>query len=162
MSEIQAPEPIQNHHQLNAFQCGEPSLDEWLQRRAQKNEVLGASRTFVSCVGQQVVGYYALAAGSVSHALVSSKVRRNMPDPIPVMVLGRLAIDQHWQGHGLGYSLLQDALLRSKSAAEHIGARAILVHALSDDAKRFYKHFGFRESPVNERTLMLLFSEIHN
>ncbi len=164
MRKIAAPEAIQNKHKLDAFNCGESSLDEWLQRRALKNEILGASRTFVACVEvkgqQQVVGYYALAAGSVVHSLVSSKVKRNRPNPVPVMVLGRLAIDQHWQGHGLGYSLLRDALLRSKAASEHIGARALLVHALSDHAKRFYEHFGFRTSPIEEQTLMLLFSEI--
>jgi len=174
MSRILAPEPLQSTHQLETFDCGEVALNEWLQRRALKNEILGASRTFVACAdntevkgegvehigAKHAVGYYALAAGSVAHSLVSSKTKRNMPDPIPVMVLGRLAVDKQWQGHGLGYSLLQDALLRSKAAAEFIGARALLVHALSDTAKQFYEHFGFKTSLIEKRTLMLLLSEI--
>lgn len=158
--DVSKPMPITSQHLLTGFSCGEKSLDEWLQRRAMKNDVLGASRTFVSCIDSKVIAYYSLAAGSVSHKLVSGKVKRNMPDPIPMMVLTRLAIDEKWQGKGLGYSLLQDALLRSKVAAEHIGARAILVHALSDGAKQFYEHFGFRASPVEDYTLMLLLSEI--
>lgn len=148
MSKILAPEPIQAYHQLESFCSGETSLDEWLRQRALKNEILGASRTFVACTEnkeeKKVVGYYALAAGSVAHSRVSSKTKRNLPNPIPVLVLGRLAVDNHWQGHGLGASLLQDAVFRSKAAAKHIGARAILVHALSEDAKHFYEYFGFQ------------------
>lgn len=158
--DLSKPMPISQQHNLEKFHCGEKSLDEWLQRRAMKNEVLGASRTFVSCIEHDVVAYYSLAAGSVDHRLVSGKIKRNMPDPIPVMILARLAIAKDWQGKGLGYSLLKDALLRSKTAAEYIGARAILVHALSDDARQFYEHFGFRASPVETYTLMLLLSEI--
>lgn len=158
--DLSKPMPISQQHNLEKFHCGEKSLDEWLQRRAMKNEVLGASRTFVSCIEHDVVAYYSLAAGSVDHRLVSGKIKRNMPDPIPVMILARLAIATDWQGKGLGYSLLKDALLRSKTAAEYIGARAILVHALSDDARQFYEHFGFRASPVETYTLMLLLSEI--
>lgn len=160
MSLIRQPEPLRAQHEVDSFSCGEEVLDEWLQRRALKNEALGASRTFVACVEQRVVGYYALAAGSLTHAMVSSKVRRNMPEPIPTVVLARLAIDKDWQGQGLGYSLLQDALLRCHAAAGYIGARVLLVHALTDDAKRFYEHFGFRASPIDERMLMLLLNEI--
>lgn len=162
MSKIFAPEPIQEFHQLDSFCSGEPTLDNWLKQRAFKNEILGASRTFVSCIEKEsklkVVGYYALAAGSVAHSQVSNKIKRNMPNPIPVLVLGRLAVDSQWQGHGLGTSLLQDAVLRSKAAAEHIGARVLLVHALSEDAKQFYEHFGFLTSPIDGKTLMLLLS----
>ena len=140
--------------------CGEVALNDWLKQRARKNEILGASRTFVVCEGKQVLGFYALAAGSVTHDLVANKVKRNMPEPIPVIVLGRLAIDKTWQGRGLGYSLLQDALLRCQVAAKHIGARALLVHALSEQAKQFYEYFGFRASPLNDRTLILLLSEV--
>ena len=160
MSKILAPEPIQDYHQVDSFCNGEPSLDDWLRQHALKNEILGASRTFVACTkkedNQKVVGFYALAAGSVAHSQVSSKTKRNMPNPISVLVLGHLAVDNQSQGHGLSASLLQDAVLRSKAAAEHIGARVLFVHALSDDAKRFYKYFGFQPSPVDERTLMLL------
>ena len=136
MNLVRQPEPLRVLHDVDSFCCGEDVLDEWLKHRAWKNELLGASRTFVACADQRVVGYYALAAGSITHAMVSSKVRRNMPEPIPAVVLARLAIDKDWQGQGLGYSLLQDALLRCHAAAGYIGARVLLVHALSDDAKR--------------------------
>ena len=163
MSKIIAPEPIQEYHLVDSFYSGESSLDEWLRHRAYKNEILGASRTFVACMeedsNKKVVGFYALAAGSVAHSRVSAKTKRNMPNPIPVLVLARLAVDTQLQGQGLGASLLQDAVLRSKAAAKHIGARAILVHALSEDARRFYKHFGFQASAVDDRTLMLLLNQ---
>jgi len=160
MNKILAPEPFQEYHLLDSFCSGESSLDDWLRQRAFKNEILGAFRTFVACTekegNKKVVGFYALAAGSVAHSRVSGKTKRNMPNPIPVLVLARLAVDNQLQGQGLGASLLQDAVLRSKVAAKHIGARAILVHALSEEAKRFYKHFGFQASAVDDRILMLL------
>ena len=157
---IYQPEPLSAQHNLNDFNCGEFLLDDWLRQRALKNEALGASRTFVACSDERVVGYYALAAGSIAHTEVSNKVRRNMPNPIPAVILARLAVDKSWQGKGLGYSLLQDALLRCHAAASHIGAKVLLVHALSDDAKKFYEYFGFRSSPIDDRVLMLVLNEI--
>ena len=103
---LKAPEKLTADHQLEDFQCGIPSLDDWLKRRAWRNEQEGASRTYVLCAGNRVVGYYCLAAGSVMAAHVPGKVRRNMPDPIPVMILGRLAIHQDWKGQGLGRGCL--------------------------------------------------------
>jgi len=155
MGEITAPEPITEAHLIESFSCGVPVLDEWLKRRALRNEVSGASRTFVICQDKQVVGYYTLATGSIEHRDAPGKIRRNMPDPIPVMVLGRLAIDQQWQQAGLGRGLLKDALLRSLSVSRQAGIRALLVHALSKDAKRFYSGNGFIESPLDSMTLMI-------
>ena len=155
MGEVTAPEPITASHHTESFACGIPVLDEWLRRRALKNEVSGASRTFVSCQDRQVVGYYSLATGSVEHRDAPGKIRRNMPNPIPVMVLGRLAVDQQWQQTGLGRGLLKDALLRSLSVSKHAGVRALLVHALSEDAKKFYAHNGFLESPLDPMTLVI-------
>ena len=120
-----------------------------------KNEVIGASRTFVVCHDGHVIGYYALATGSVEHRDAPKKIRRNMPDPIPVMVLGRLAVDQQWQHAGLGRGLLKDALLRSVSVSQHAGVKALLVHALSEDAKTFYENNGFLESPLDPMTLAI-------
>ncbi len=154
MGKVAAPAPITASHQTESFACGITVLDEWLRRHALKNEVTGASRTFVLCRGRRVIGYYALATGSVEHRDAPSKIRRNMPDPIPVMVLGRLAVDQHWQHAGLGRGLLKDALLRSLSVSQHAGVRALLVHALSADAKKFYAHDGFLESPLDPMTLI--------
>ena len=123
-------------------------------RRAYANQLSGASRTFVVIDAQQaVVGYYALAAGAVSHQMATSVVRRNMPDP--VMVLARLAVDQRAQGIKLGASLLQDAVKRCALVSQHAGIRALLVHALHDRAKQFYEHYGFQASPVHPLTLLL-------
>lgn len=159
MGKITAPEPISDTHLVDPFSCGTPILDEWLKRRALKNEDAGASRTFVVCQDDQVVGYYTLATGSVGHGEVPGKMRRNMPNPIPVMVLGRLAIDQKWQGAGLGCGLLKDAVLRTLTVSRHAGVKALLVHAISDEARRFYRHNGFVESPLDSMTLMLSLSE---
>ena len=150
------PEPLSGSHRLDDFDCGEATLDDWLKRRAMVNQSSGASRSFVVADPQaRVVGYYALAAGAVSHPLATSKVRRNRPDPVPVMVLARLAVDRRCQGVKLGASLLQDAVQRTLVVAQHAGVRALLVHALHDKAKQFYEHCGFQASPAHPMMLML-------
>lgn len=131
----------------------------WLRRRSRSNEAEGASRTFVVCSEQRVVSFCSLAAGAVLHSAATSKVRRNMPDPAPVVLLGRLAVDRAWQGKGLGADLLRDAVLRTLAAADSIGVRAILVHAISEGAKNFYERHGFRPSPLEPMTLMITVEE---
>ncbi len=154
--QLSAPQSLAATHRLDGFNCGEPSLDDWLKRRALANHLNGASRTFVVTDPEQcVLGYYALAAGAVAHQEATSAIRRNMPDPVPVMVLARLAVDARAQGIKLGAALLQDAVARVQTVAENAGVRALLVHALNDRAKQFYEHYGFRESPVHPMTLML-------
>jgi GNAT superfamily N-acetyltransferase len=153
------PEPLASEHELDRFDCGIAALDEWLKRRARRNEAEGASRTFVICVDRRVVGYYSLAAGSVLRTVATGQVRRNMPDPVPVVLLGRLAIDRSWQGKGLAADLLSDAILRIIGAAETVGVRAILVHAISEAAKTFYEKHGFRASSVEPMTLMITIDE---
>ena len=151
-----APQPLTARHLLDTFDCGEPSLDEWLKRRALANQLGGASRTFVVADAEdRVVGYYSLAAGAVSRNLATGGVRRNMPDPVPVLVLARLAVERQAQGMQLGAGLLQDAVNRAVSVSHNAGVRALLVHALDDKAKQFYLHYGFVESPVHPFTLML-------
>ncbi len=153
---LNAPRPLAATYVLDEFACGEPSLDDWLKRRAMANQLSGASRTFVVAdQDSRVFGYYAMAAGAVSHQAATSGVRRNMPDPIPVMVLARLAVDHRAQGIKLGASLLQDAVGRAVTVAQNAGVRALLVHALHDRAKQFYQHYGFKESPIHPMTLML-------
>lgn len=153
---LSAPQPLDSTHQLSEFVCSEPSLDEWLKRRAMNNQLTGASRTFVVVdQNSQVRGFYAMAAGAVTHQLATSAVRRNMPDPVPVMVLGRLAVDQQAQGIKLGAAMLRDAVNRAIVVSHNTGVRALLVHAISEQAKRFYMHYGFQESPLNPMTLML-------
>jgi GNAT superfamily N-acetyltransferase len=154
--QLRAPEPLVAAHLLTEFGCGETSLDEWLKRRALANQQSGASRTFVVTDHDgRVYGYYAMAAGAVLHQDATSGVRRNMPDPIPVMVLARLAIDQRAQGIKLGAALLQDAVSRAVVVSHNAGVRALLVRALDERAKRFYEHYGFQESPQHPMTLML-------
>jgi GNAT superfamily N-acetyltransferase len=114
----------------------------------------------VVVAGRRVVGYYALAAGAVERAVATGRVRRNMPEPIPVMVLARLAVDRGHQGTGLGSALLRDALLRTLGAADAVGIRAILLHAMTDDAKRFYLRHGFAESPVDPMTMMIPLADV--
>lgn len=157
---LSTPEPIAAHHKLESFDSGEPELDIWLRRRALSNERERASRTFVVCLGEVVVGYYCLAAGSVAHADVPGGIRRNMPQSIPVIVLGRLAVDGSWKGKGVGAGLLKDATLRAIRISQELGARALLVHAISEAAREFYLRFGFVESPMNRMTLMLNLSRL--
>jgi len=159
---ITAPTPISYRHAVSDFDCGQISLDDWLKKRAVKNESTGASRTFVVCDDNTVIGYYTLAVGAVTREEASGKIRRNMPEPIPVMILGRLAVDQPWQGRKIGVGMLKDAILRTLIVAEQTGIRAILVHALSEEAKRFYLQCGFHESPLNEMTLMITLNEARN
>jgi GNAT superfamily N-acetyltransferase len=149
-----APAPLSECHHLDQFECGQPTLDDWLRRRALANQASGASRIFVTCRGVQVVGYYALAAGAVTSHEAPGRLRRNMPDPIPMIVLGRLAIDRSQQGKGVGAALLRDAVARTRRLSLEAGIAGILVHALSPDAKQFYEHWGFVESPYNPMTLV--------
>jgi len=153
------PEPLAPTHELDAFESGVSILDDWLKQRARRNESEDASRTFVLCAGRRVVGYYSLAAGSILHTIATGKVRRNMPDPAPVLLLARLAVDRNWHGKGLGADLLSNAILRAIGAADSIGVRAILVHAISDQAKMFYEKHGFRSSPIEPTTLMVTIDE---
>jgi len=155
-----APEPLSPDHEIDAFDCGVAALDAWLKTRARANEAAGASRTFATCENRRVVGYYSLAAASIMHSHATGKVKRNMPEPVPAVLIGRLALDKAWQGRGHGVSLLQDAVLRVVGAAETIGVRAILVHAISEEAKAFYERFGFRASPVEPMTLMMTIDEV--
>ena len=150
-----APEALNAHHRLDDFDCKHGALNDWLKRRALKNEASGASRTYVVRHQRRVVAYYTLATGAVQCADAPGRVRRNMPDPIPVMVLGRLAVRVDWQKKGLGRDLLADAIRRTLQAADIAGIRALVVHTLSDEAKRFYERFGFQSSSTDPMDLMI-------
>ena len=151
---LTAPRPIDESHETGAFDSGVSVLDEWLKRRARANQASGASRTYVVCEQKRVVAYYALASGAVDIAAASGRVRRNMPDPVPIAVLGRLAIEGAYQKQGLGRALVQDASKRVLQAADIIGIRGIVLHAISEDAKAFYCALGFEVSPLQPMTLM--------
>ena len=158
---LSAPQPLVGSHRIDEFECGEATLDEWLKSRAMNNHLSGASRTFVAVDDQsRVYGYYAMAAGAVSHQMATSGVRRNMPDTVPVMVLARLAVDHRAQNIKLGSALLQDAVKRAVAVSQNAGVRALLVHALHDRARQFYEHYGSQVSPQHPLTLMLRLSGV--
>lgn len=150
-----APALLSDVHELDRFSCGKPVLDDWLRKRARANQVSGASRTYVVAEGNQVVGYYCLASGAIAAAEAPGSIRRNMPDPIPMAIIGRLAVDQEFQGKGLGPALLNDAVLRAHQASSIMGIRGVLVHAIDDPAARFYERYGFVGSPTSPLTLIL-------
>lgn len=155
MGAITSPALLAAEHDVAQFCCGTPSLDDWLKKRALKNQCNGASRTFVIRKDHRVIGYYALATGSVERLVAPGSITRNMPEPIPVIVLGRLAIDTQHQGHRLGTALLKDAMLRTLSIAQNVGVRGLLVHSISIEAKQFYVSHGFQVSPVDPMILLL-------
>ena len=158
---ISAPEPLHAGHVLSPFCCGVDSMDNWLKQRAMKNQLTGASRTFVCCDRDaKVLAYYSLASSSVATNTAPGRFRRNMPDPIPVVVLGRLAVDQSLRGQGIGRALVRDAGLRVIQVADTIGIRGMLVHALSDDARGFYLRVGFEPSPMDSMTLMMTLGDL--
>ncbi|UUO14343.1 GNAT family N-acetyltransferase [Dolichospermum heterosporum] len=156
------PETLSSHHSCSDFSCGIASLDDWLKRRAYTNQISGATRTFVLCVDNRIVGYYALASGAISVQSALGKFRRNMPDPIPVVILARLAIDSSYQSQGLGRALFRDAALRVVQAADTIGIRGIIVHAISEEAKDFYLALGFILSPLEPMTLMISLNDLRD
>lgn len=154
-SGLSVPVPLTAEHDLSAFDCGEPVLNDWLRQRAVKNESR-FSRTYVVCESNQVVGYFCISAGAVERAAAPGKVRRNAPDTIPVSVIGRLAVSRSHAGRGLGADLLSDALRRIALASQSIGIGAVLVHAKDEAAKRFYLRCAeFIEYPEDSRTLFL-------
>lgn len=152
---LSPPVPLTAEHDLSAFDCGEPALNEWLRHRALKNESR-FSRTYVVCEGKRVVAYFCISAGAVDRAAAPGKVRRNAPDTIPVSMIGRLAVSRDQAGKGLGADILSDALRRIAVASQSIGIGAVLVHAKGDAAKRFYMRCAeFIEYPADSRTLFL-------
>lgn len=153
---LEAPALLSATHLLDGFTSGTASLDDWLKRRARANQISGASRTYVVAEAGRVLGYYCLASGALALNEASGGIKRNMPDLIPMAILGRLAVDQTWQGRGgLGAALLRDAVERTQTASSILGIRGLLVHALSDEAKAFYEHHGFVASPSRPMTLVM-------
>lgn len=157
-----APTSLIKAHDISKFFCGEPSLDDWLRQRAMKNENSGATRTYVVCSGNEVAGYYSLAVGSIEHQFASGNIKRNMPQPIPVMILARLAVNRQYTGQNIGTAMLRDALLRTLQAADIAGIRALLVHALSERAAVFYRERGFVASPFDPLVLFLTLDHARN
>jgi len=152
---LEAPALLNEGHLIDGFASGTASLDDWLKRRARANQTSGASRTYVVAEAGRVVGYYCLASGALALNDAPGGLKRNMPDPIPMAILGRLAVDQTWQGRGLGAALLRDAIERTQAAAAILGIRGLLVHALSEEAKAFYEYHGFVASTSRPMTMLI-------
>ena len=156
MGAIGTPEALDPRHDVSRFDCGVPSINAWLQRKARLNEAKGGARTYVVCAHERVIAFYSLAASSVERRRVSSRVGRSMPEPIPVILLGQLAVDRDYQGRGLGSDLLINATKRALVAAGVIGARAIVVQALDEQAAVFYERHGFLRFSDREPLMLLL------
>ena len=154
------PAVLSADHELSGFGCGVESLDRWLRERAFQNHKSGASRTYVVCDGARVMGYYALASGGLATMDATGKFRRNMPNPIPIAILGRLAVDQRLAGKGVGRALFRDAAVRVLSAAGVIGIRGLIVHAISAEATAFYQALGLSASPQDPLTMMVTLDEL--
>jgi len=156
------PTFLQSGHDVSAFSSGHATLDEWLQRRALANQKSGASRIYAVTKQQSqiVVAYYALASGALALRDATGKLRRNMPDPIPMAILGRLAVDQTFHGQGLGRALFRDATIRILRAADEIGIRGLMVHAISDEASGFYQALGLQVAPSEPRLFMMTLEEL--
>lgn len=161
MTSFARPRPVTPTDDVSEFRCGEQSLDNWLNLRAIKNEKDGNSRTFISVERETgaIAGYYCLSAHSIAHEESPGALRRNAPDPIPVILLGRLAVDKRFRGQGLGYSLLADAFAKGLEAANLVGSRAFLVDALNENAVSFYQKFGFRLMPESSRALYVTMAD---
>jgi GNAT superfamily N-acetyltransferase len=153
------PVPFQATHDISRFDCGKVPLNDWLRDAALKSEGRTA-RCYVVVQRNAVVGFYCLAAGAVQHHGAPRKLRRNSPDPIPVVIIGRLAVDRTLQGNGIGRGMLKDALSRITKASELVGARAVIVHAVDHEAVPFYARYGFRAFPMGNQTLFLTIDDI--
>lgn len=158
---LSAVEKLSRTHDLERFECGKAALNDWLRRFAWQNQAADSAQTYVVHSDNRVVGYYALAAGSVAREESPQRIAKGLArHPVPVIVLARLAIDEGRKKTGLGKALLKDALLRIERAANIVGARAVLVHAIDDDARSFYEHFGFEPSPVDGLVMMMLMKDL--
>ena len=154
-------EKLRREHQLDGFNCGKEDLNRFLQRQAWNNQQAHSAQTYVLAKELAVIGYYSLAAGAITHDEATERAKKGLArHPIPVILLARLAVDASMQGKGIGPALLKDALLRVASAADTIGARAVLVHAKDDNAKGFYEHFNFEPSPTDPYHLMLIMKDL--
>lgn len=157
---LSAPQALEAHHQVEAFDCGKPALTEWLLRHARQAQASGSARTFVACEGERVAGYFSLTVGQIDTLDAPERIRRGMGQyPIPLVILARLAVDLDYQKRGLGFSLLQDAIRRTLTIAEQAGIRALLTHPIDAGAEAFYRRFGFEPTPVRERQLILLLKD---
>lgn len=158
--QLSLPEKLRPGHDLSVFRSGEATSDYWLRHRAHQYDEFGGSRAYIVRMGTRVAAYYALALGTVAHAATPGLIRRDTPDPMPIMVIEQIAVDQPFQGQKIGSSLLRDALSRTLEAADVAGIRAILVHIISERGRRFYEERGFMSTPFDSMTVMITTAEV--
>ncbi len=152
---------LSREHRLNEFDCGNPTLNQWLEKYAWGNQQADSAKTYLALEGERVAGYYALTTGSVHKHESPERVAKGLANhPIGIVLLARLAVDRSQQGKGLGKALLFDALSRIEEAADIVAVRAVMVHAINDAARHFYQHFGFEESPTDAYQLLLLLKDL--
>ena len=157
---ISKPEVLHDKHLLEQFDCGNPSLNEWLLRHARQAQSSGSAKTFVISDDNIVIGYFSLTVGQVETYEAPERIRRGMGQyPIPVVILARLAVSINHQGLGIGVGMLQDAIRRTLMISEQVGIRALLTHPIDDRASKFYERFGFVSSPIREKQLVLLLKD---
>lgn len=155
-----APEPLGPQHRLEGFDCGKPTLNDWLVRHARQAQSSGSAKTFVVSEDDRVAGYFSLTVGQIDTLDAPERIRKGMGQyPIPVVILARLAVSLQDQGRGIGVGLLQDAIRRTLLIAEQAGIRAMLTHPIDEEAARFYTRFGFIASPLREQQLLLLLKD---
>jgi len=155
------PSPLDAGHLLDSFDCGKPTLNDWLVRHARQAQSSGSAKTFVVAEDRRVLGYFSLTVGQIDSLDAPDRVRKGMGAyPIPVVILARLAVDHKQHGHGIGVGLLQEAIRRTITISEQAGVRALLTHPIDDDAARFYRRFGFEASPAREQQLLLLLKDV--
>ena len=154
------PESFATNHQLNSFDCGKSAINDWLRRYARQVQASGSAKTFVVADNERVVGYYSLTVGQIDSLTAPERIRKGMgQDPIPVVILARLAVDLDYQGQGIGIGMLQDASRRTMLIADQAGIRAMLTHPIDEDAAKFYTRFGFMASPLRAQQLLLLLKD---
>jgi predicted N-acetyltransferase YhbS len=157
---LRSPEPLSVGHQLENFDCGKSSLNDWLLRHARQAQASGSAKTFVVADDDRVAGYFSLTVGQIDTVDAPERIRKGMGQyPLPVVILARLAVNVQDHGRGIGFGLLQDAIRRTFLIAEQAGIRAMLTHPIDEDAARFYTKFGFSASPLRERQLLLLLKD---
>jgi len=157
---LTAPQALGAGHSLEGFDCGKPSLDDWLVRHARQAQAGGSAKTYVVADGVRVAGYYSLTVGQIDTLEAPARVRQGMGGyPIPVVILARMAVTRQDQGRGIGVGMLQDAIRRTLTIAEQAGVRALLTHPIDEEASRFYLRFGFEASPAREQQLLLLLKD---
>jgi GNAT superfamily N-acetyltransferase len=160
VSDFVGPELLVEHHVLDGFDCGEDALNTWLAGKARRNQAEGSSRTWVVTTEGRVIAFSASSTAVVLRTEATKRAARNQPDPLPALLLGRLAVDDKWQGHGLGAALLKHFILKSLEVAQITGIRVLLVHAKTEQVAAFYRRYGFEPSPIDDLTLMLLVKDV--